>query len=136
MILVDTSVWIRALRSTTSDEARHLAAALDADEVALAAPVRIELLSGASARDRPRLRRVLSALPYWIPGRPTWELVDSWIEPVAAAGERFGLGDLLIGAIAAEHDAMLWSLDRDFERMAGLRLIRLRAPRSTGKERG
>ncbi len=125
MTLVDTSVWIRAFRAGGSPEAVHLRSLLDADDVVLAAPVRMEILLGASSRDRIRLRRLLSALPYWVPTESTWGLVDSWLDPVATAGERFGVTDLLIGALAAERTATLWSLDRDFERMARLDLIRL-----------
>lgn len=125
MTLVDTSVWIAAFRSAGGREAGRLRGLLDADEVALGAPVRVELLSGASAKDRLRLRSVLSALPYWVPGESTWGLIDSWLDPVSRAGERFGVMDLLVAALAAERGATLWSLDSDFERMARLSLITL-----------
>lgn len=125
MILVDTSVWATALRSARSREAARLSDLLDADDVAVAAPVRVEILVGAGAADRPRLRRALSALPFWLPADSTSGLVESWLEPAARAGERFGVTDLLIAAIAAEHDAPVWSLDRDFERMARLRFVEL-----------
>ena len=125
MILVDTSVWVTALRSARSREAARLSDLLDADDVAVAAPVRVEILVGAGAADRPRLRRALSALPYWLPADSTWALVESWLEPAARAGERFGVTDLLIAAIAAEHGAPVWSLDRDFGRMARLRFVEL-----------
>jgi len=123
--LVDTSVWVHAFRSGQSREAARLRALLDADEVALAAPVRIEILAGASSRDRPGLSRLLSALPCWYPMESTWRLVESWLEPTGRAGQRFGVVDLLIAALAAEHAAGLWSLDRDFDRLARLNLVRL-----------
>ena len=54
MIVVDTSVWINAFRNEKSSEARHLSELLDEDEVAIAIPIRIELLSGARRSDQSR----------------------------------------------------------------------------------
>lgn len=128
MIIVDTSVWIAALRRAESTEGRALAKLLDADQVALAAPVRLEILSGASRKDRADLRRVLSALPFFVPGEGTWDLLDEWVDRAGNAGQRFGIADLLIGAIAAERRASVWSLDADFARMERLALITRYAP--------
>lgn len=123
MIVVDTSVWVASLRGAAARETDALRALLDADEVALAAPVRIELLSGASNADRTVLRRALSALPVIYPSDDTWALIDAWIDRAGRRGERFGLGDLQIGALAKEIGALVWSLDSDFERMESLGLI-------------
>jgi predicted nucleic acid-binding protein len=128
MIVVDTSVWVAALRDGTGDEGRALGALLDADEVALPVPVRIEILAGASKRDLPRLRRSLSALPLVYPGEETWSLIDAWLDRTAGAGQRFGFGDLLIGALASETGALVWSLDADFARMRRAGLIDLYEP--------
>ena len=128
MIVADTSVWVSALRRRSSREARHLETLLDGDQVALAAPIRIELLSGASRRDRSRLRRTLSALPVLFPGARTWNLIEEWVERAGDANQRFGLADLLIGALAAEHGASIWSLDADFDRMERLKLLSCHRP--------
>jgi predicted nucleic acid-binding protein len=127
VIFVDTSVWVAAFRAAAGREAAKLRSLLDRDAVALAIPVRIELLTGASVADRGRLRRVLSALPIFLPTDLTWQTIDGWLDVAGKAGEKFGFADLLIGAIAAEHRASLWSLDADFTRMARLRLIELHA---------
>lgn len=125
MIVVDTSIWVSALRSSQSAEARILRSLLDADEVALPVPVRYELLSGAARKDRPALRRALSALPVIYPTDETWHVIDGWIDRAATAGERFGLGDVLIGALAAENGALIWTLDADFKRMQRIGLVGL-----------
>ncbi|TAK17294.1 MAG: PIN domain-containing protein [Acidobacteria bacterium] len=128
MILVDTSVWVSVLRSPGSPEAPIMAGLLDADEVGLAVPVRVELLSGVSPRDLAALKRALSALPLLYPTDDTWRLLDAWTEKAAKAGQHFGVGDLLIGALAAEAGALVWSLDGDFARMEKLKLVECYEP--------
>ena len=125
MIAVDTSVWIAALRQQGSDEAAVLRGLIDADLVALPVPVRTELLIGASGRTHERLARTLGALPLLYPTDATWHTIDDWTARAARRGERFSLGDLLIGVLAADEQALVWSLDDDFRRLAALGLVRL-----------
>jgi predicted nucleic acid-binding protein len=79
MIVVDTSVWINAFREEKSSEARHLSELLDNDEVAIAIPIRIEILSGARRSEQPRLSRTLSALPIFYPSDTTWQWIEDWL---------------------------------------------------------
>ncbi len=128
MILVDTSVWIEAFRRASGFPASHLRALLDAGEVAMSPPIRIELLSGAGAADLPRLRRVLSALPLLAPSALCWERMERFVEKAVPAGRRFAVADLLIAAVAAEHDLAIWSLDGDFAEMAALGFVVIHSP--------
>ena len=127
MIVVDTSVWVAALRKD-GKEAAVLRELLDADEVLLPVPVRTELLSGTSQRDRSRLKSALSALPVAYPDDETWQLIDRWTDRASKSGASFGLGDLLIAAMTHEAGALVWSLDTAFERIHRLKLVDLYEP--------
>ena len=132
MIAVDTSVWIAALRDKASREAVVLAELLDADEVLLPIPVKIELLSGTSKRDRATMLSGLEALPVAYPNDETWRTLVDWTGRASGAGAAFGVGDLLIAVIAAESGAAVWSLDSAFDRLERLRLVaQYEPPRST-----
>jgi predicted nucleic acid-binding protein len=128
VIAVDSSIWITALRNKASNEAQHLSALLDLDEVALPIPVRLEILAGASRRDLPVLRVTLAALPVLYPAEQTWKMIETWIDRAARTGERFGFADLLVGALATENRCSLWSADSDFGRLARLGLIVIYRP--------
>jgi predicted nucleic acid-binding protein len=53
--------------------------------------------------------------------------MDDWAALGRDRGERFGVGDLLIAALARESGALVWSLDVDFVRMERLTFIDLYA---------
>lgn len=125
MIVVDTSVWVAARRHPSGSVSSTLHELLDADEVALALPVRLELWTGTAKADRPAFRRAFSALPLLVPSENTWKPLEEWIARATDVGERFAFTDLLIAALADESGSLVWSLDRDFERMARLQLVRL-----------
>ena len=127
MIIVDTSVWIAAQRQSQGEISRTLLSLLDADEVALALPVRLELLAGVGKADRRRFLRALSALPVLAPTEDTWQPLDEWVSRAADAGERFAVTDLLIARLAEEIGGLVWSLDADFVRMERLKLVDLYA---------
>ena len=127
-VFVDTAVWIDFFRSKSGSVHEPLRALLDEDRVVLAAPVRVELLAGVRAADAPRLRRVLDALETLRPTDATWQRMEEWALHGSERGQRFGVGDLLVAAIAADWQGSLWSLDRDFERMAKLGFVSLHQP--------
>jgi len=124
-VVIDTSVWVEFFRGRDAAIVTRLSELIDDDQVLLAAPVRVELLIGVAAKELPRLRRVLSALPLLLPSESVWSKLESWVASARRAGERFGALDLLIAAIADEHGASIWSKDADFSRMARLKFASL-----------
>lgn len=123
MIAVDTSVWIVFFRGKDPAVTARLQDLLRRDAVVLPVPVRIELLGGLGRQDRARLKKLLDAVPPVRPTAETWTLIETWVERAWASGDHFGMGDLLIAALAAEGKHALWSLDGDFARMAALGFI-------------
>ena len=125
MIVVDTSVWVAFFRGSPRSTGERLKALLDDDQVAMPVPVRVEILGGARSENLVQLRRLLSALPTLYPTEQAWVRMEAWAARSARAGQRFGVGDLLIASLAAEQRLPLWSLDRDFDRMARLGFIEI-----------
>lgn len=126
MIVVDTSVWIGAKKDAGMLSA--LDSLIDADEVVLARPVRLELWAGTSKRHRAELARTLSALIQAVPSEETWASLPARVERATDAGEWFSLSDHLIAALSEEVGGLVWSMDSDFERMERLGLVRLYDP--------
>jgi predicted nucleic acid-binding protein len=123
VIVVDTSVWIEADRRPVGALPNALRSLGDADEIALALPVRLELSAGIARRNRKTLLHRLSGLPVVVPTEDTWKLVERWVPAAADKGHRFALADLMIAALAHEIGALVWSLDEDFDRMEQLGLV-------------
>ena len=121
MIVVDTSIWIAARRDPRI--LRALDFLIDTDLVALALPVRLELWAGVAAPERRSVARAFGALVQLVPTEETWQPLPEWIQTAAAAGERFGLTDLLIASLTANIGGLVWSLDDDFARMERLKFV-------------
>jgi predicted nucleic acid-binding protein len=125
VIAVDTSVWMSALRGPNGADASTLRRLLDADEVVLPVSVRSELLMGVTGATRKQLAERLGALTLLYTTAETWRTLDSWTDRAGRSGHVFSLGDLIVGILAADVGALVWSLDKDFERMAKLKLVQL-----------
>jgi predicted nucleic acid-binding protein len=123
VIVVDTSIWVAARRDQEVFD--RLQSLIDADEVGLALPVRLELLAGTPKHERKAFTRAFGALVQMVPTADTWKPLPGWITRAADAGQRFGLTDLLIASLASEVGGLVWSLDSDFERMERLGLVAL-----------
>jgi predicted nucleic acid-binding protein len=120
VIVVDTSVWIDANRTRGTNTRETLRSLLDADEVALALPVRLELTAGVGRKERAPFLRALSSLPVLIPTEDTWRLIESWVGPAHDKGHHFAISDLLIAGLTHEIGGLVWSLNDDFARLETL----------------
>jgi predicted nucleic acid-binding protein len=123
VIVIDTSVWIAAKRDTTVRTV--LQALIEADEAAMPLPARLELLAGTPKKDRRAFLQSCQGVAQVVPTEATWGPLQPWVERAADVGHNFSLPDLLIAALAEEIGGLVWSLDKDFERMEQLEIVRL-----------
>jgi len=123
MVIADTSVWIPFFNRPDSLEKAALDTLIDADDVILVGVVLAELLQGCrTAAERALLSDALSALPYRETARSTWERAGGLSAQLLRKGATLPLSDLIIAALALEHDAAVYSLDAHFKRISGLHL--------------
>ena len=129
MILVDTSVWIDFFSSSPGiggDELRRMI-----DEVepfALAGIVVTEILQGLR-RDVHRIEHFLSLWDMLEPrGFATYREASAISRLARSKGISLTTVDTLIAAIALENHATLFSLDKNFSRIARLTPLRLHSP--------
>lgn len=121
LVLVDTSVWIRFFRAATSPEAKALDALLSVAPVATCAPIRAEVLSGATTqREFHRLRKLFEALIQLELPTDLWSRIEESRFALARRGHQASLVDLMIALTAHAHHAALWTLDDDFKHLAAI----------------
>lgn len=121
MILVDSSVWIDFLSSSPSSAGAELRRMIaDAEPFALAGVIVTEILQGLK-RDVSRVEHYLSQWAMLEPrGFSTYREAAGIFRAARAKGVAVTTIDVLIGAIALEHGATLFTLDKGFARIASI----------------
>ena len=120
VVLVDTSVWILALRKSplapVRDEVDHL---LAENRVAIVPMIRLELLGGTkSAGEFERLKSRLDALRQIPIDEANWEIAAELSFRLRQRGKVIPYTDILIGSAAILANALLLHADRHFDLMA------------------
>jgi predicted nucleic acid-binding protein len=123
---VDTSVWIDFFSPSPGRAGRELRRMIDEVEpFALAGVVVIEILQRLT-RDVRRIERFLSMWEMLEPrGFSTYREASAISRLARSRGVSLTTIDTLIAAIALEHEASLFSLDKDFSRVARITGLRL-----------
>ena len=127
MILVDTSVWIDFFSSSPGRAGNDLRRMIDEVEpFALTGVVVTEILQGL-ARNANRIGRFLSMWDLLEPrGFSTYREAAAISRLARSKGISLTTIDALIAAIALEHRASPFTLDKDFSRIARITALRLR----------
>lgn len=120
LVLIDTSVWILALRKSPPpvirDEVEHL---LTENRVAIVPMIRLELLGGTKSPDEfNRLKSRLDALHQIPASEANWEAAIQLSFKLRQQGKIIPYTDILIGSAAIITNCMLLHADRHFDLMA------------------
>ncbi len=129
MILVDTSVWIDFFSSSPGRAGNELRRMIEeAEPFVLTGVVITEILQGLR-REVPRIERYLSQWEMIEPGGfSTYREASAISRAARAKGINLTTIDTLIAAIATEHRASLFTLDKDFSRIARIAPLHLYSP--------
>ena len=123
MPIVDTSVWIAFQRDPQSPAGRELDRLLEVDEVIMVGPVLTEILQGTrSSSEFVFFASRLTHLPYLETEQDTWVKAGELNRELRGSRRMLALSDLVISAIALEHDVPVFSLDGDFNRVPELKM--------------
>lgn len=123
MVIADTSVWISFFNRPTSVEKRTLDVLIDSDEVAMIGLVLAELLQGCrTPKERDALKETILALPYVEMTQPVWIRVGETSSALLRRGITLPIPDLIVAAVALEHQFEVYSLDNHFQKIPGLAL--------------
>jgi predicted nucleic acid-binding protein len=119
LILVDSSVWIDFLSSSPGAAGRELRRLIaEAEPLVITGVVITEILQGLT-RDVNRIERLLGMWELLEPsGISTYSEAAFIFRQARAKGVTVTTIDVLIAAIAIEHRAVVFTLDKDFSRIA------------------
>jgi len=133
LILVDSSVWIDFFSSSPGRAGNELRRIIEeAEPFALTGVVVAEVLQGLT-RDESRVEEYLAMWEMLEPsGFSTYREAAVIFRLARSKGISLTTIDTLIAAIAMEHDASLFSLDKDFSHLGRVTSLRLYLLPETG----
>lgn len=129
MIIADTSVWIDFLRSRRSRNGDAIARLIDTEQLALPGIVLTELLRGTRGGvQRERLEAELEGATFIEMTSAAWRRAGILMADLDSRGSPIPPSDALIAAAALEFGHELFTRDKHFDRVPGLRLYTPKEP--------
>lgn len=118
MVLVDSSVWIEALRRDGRlDVKLALENLLEEYEAAWCGPVKLEVLGGARSREREKLETHFSCIPYFQMKDNAWDAAKKLAWRLRDRGCITPWNDVLIAALSMQAICRIYTVDKHFQMM-------------------
>jgi predicted nucleic acid-binding protein len=123
LVIIDTSIWVPALRAKDAPEKQQVAALVRTGEAAIVGVVLVEVMRGArNLPDYEELNEQLRAAYFIDDSEESWLRSARLMFELKLRGETIPLPDAIIAAQALEGDHSLLAKDVHFERVPGLKL--------------
>ena len=120
-ILPDTCAWIDYFRPGAAPLGQALDQVLSAEIVYVCGPVLYELFQGAkSGKERALLTGAFGALPYLEMNEALWIKAGQLSADMRKEGKTIPFSDILIAALAIEHNLTVLTMDEHFRNIPGL----------------
>jgi predicted nucleic acid-binding protein len=123
-VLLDTSVWVDALRGRTAAVVEAVGDLLREDRVVRCDVVGAELRVGLRDRERSKVLDLFNAVPNVPVDSADWESAGDLGASMRERGVTLPLTDLLVAQVCLRHEFELFSLDAHFQHIEGLKLRR------------
>ena len=124
-ILADTSVWIEFFK-LQSASGEKLEALIMNNSVWVCGVVLFELVQGVrSEEEKTTILDALSDLEYAEMTRHLWQKTGELSASLKQKGLNLPLSDILIAAVAIEHNLAVFTLDKHFAQIPGVKLYQL-----------
>lgn len=124
-VVVDTSVWVDFLRGGRSRDAGAVEELVRSARAVTCGIVLAELLAGVkNAGQRARLSEALAGLDYVEMREQTWRRAGELAAGLRSKGRTLPMSDVIVAALALEHDLSVFTTDNHFRHIPGLRLHR------------
>jgi hypothetical protein len=120
-ILPDTCAWIDYFRPGVAPLGQALERALSAKIIYVCGPVLYELFQGAkSEKERTLLTSAFGALPYLEMNEALWIKAGQLSADMRKEGKTIPFSDILIAALAIEHNLAVLTIDEHFRNIPRL----------------
>jgi hypothetical protein len=123
VVIADTSVWIAFFNQPGSPEKREIDILIDADHLVLVGVVLAELIQGCRTSSEANTTiSKLTGLRFLETNLSSWKRAGELSFALRRKGVTLPLSDLIIAALALEHQCQVYTLDPHFEQIPGLTL--------------
>lgn len=123
-VLVDTSAWVEAFRGKDAEIKGMVDSLLDSDRVVLCGVIELELIHGLKDKERREIIPLLDVLPFLEAERQDWRASGELLAALRSRGKTIPATDGLIATLCLRHKLTLLTLDKHFEGIPNLKLLR------------